>query len=129
MPPGIGYPPMAAPPGPNGSTAPAVAKPDQGGNEIRGKVWADLAMKALIQCVQIAGPDTDPGRAAIDALKGLSKAFPAPPSPEITAQELKLYGSQIAPAPGSQPPQGNPAQRAGSFMNGLGLGSGPQGPR
>lgn len=125
MPPGIGYPPTQGQ-APNGSTSPAVAKPDQGGNEIRGKVWADLAMKALIQAVTIAGPDTDPGRACIDALKGLSKAFPAPPSPEITAQELKLYGSQIQPAPGSQPPQGNPAQRAGSFMQGLGLGGGAQ---
>lgn len=128
MPPGVGYPapmgggmsgrPMA--PGAMGSTAPAMGRPDNQGMQTRAAVLADLGMKLLTQAITLAGPNTEQGQALLKGVALIAKAYPAPVSPDLSQQEVKLLASRANPAP-----MGNPGQDASAFLGRIG-GMAPQ---
>lgn len=77
-----------------GSTSPATVAPQSTGMNMAGRAGAVLGMKMLEKALMTVGSETAEGKAVIQALSVLNKAFGVV-SPDIQRAEAKMIGESV----------------------------------
>ena len=112
MPPQAGSPNPAAPaPGPSGAPM-AQPTPNDGARQM-GMVQVETAMQMLEKALPVLGSNTPEGKAALQALHGLSRAFQRPQSQDLVPAQIAEMARAQRASPVAQMMQQPPQQPQG----------------